>query len=97
MIDPQTGRPREEMRRAYRHVESIWDALVEAGIQIQDHTGMLFDSGMSLRVIEFQPTAGLGREQVLDTIKPSVYYDGQLIQMGEVIVGTPQAHSAAAT
>ena len=31
----------------------------------------------------------LARDRVLETIKPSVYYQGELIQMGEVIVGTP--------
>src|SRR5205823_4748853 len=89
MVQPGTDRPLDEMRRAYRHLESIWDALVQAGVEILDHTGALFDSGMSLRVIAFQPTPGLGHEKVIETIKPTIYYAGQPIQVGEVIVETP--------
>ncbi len=90
MVEPGTERPREEMRRAYRHLESVWDVLAEAGVSIQDHTQEAFDPGMSLRVIAFQPVAGLRREQVIETIKPTIYYQGQIIQMGEVIVGAPE-------
>jgi hypothetical protein len=58
MLEPGTDRPREEVRREYRHLLSVWDGLAEAGIQIQEHTGAPFDSGLSLRVVAFQPTPG---------------------------------------
>ena len=90
MVDPKTEEPLEEMRRAYRHFESTWDALIETGIEVQDHTDSLFDSGMSLKVIAFQTMPGLEREKVIETIKPTIYYKGQRIRMGEVIVGTPE-------
>lgn len=89
MIEPGTDRPLEEMRRAYRHLQSAWDVLADASIEIQDHTGAVFDVGQSLRVISYQETPGLNVEQVIETIKPSVYYGGRMVQMGEVIVGTP--------
>lgn len=94
MIQPGTNRPQEEMRRAYRHLESVWDVLVDAGVEIQDHTDALFDPGMSLRVIAFQPTAGIERERVLETIKPTIYFQKRTIQMGEVIVATPETPAA---
>jgi hypothetical protein len=94
MIQPGTNRPQEEMRRAYRHLESVWDVLTEAGVEIQDHTDALFDPGMSLRVIAFQPTAGIERERVLETIKPTIYFQKRTIQMGEVIVATPETIAA---
>lgn len=89
MIERGTDRPREEMRRAYRHLESVWDTLVEAGVEIQDHTDAPIDSGMQLKVLAFQPTPGIERRRVLDTIKPSVYFRKKTIQIGEVIVATP--------
>ncbi len=91
MVEPGTDRPLEEMRRAFRHLESITDALAQAGVEIRSHTGEVVpEQGIyALRVIAFQPTPGLARDRVLETIKPSVYYQGELIQMGEVIVGTP--------
>lgn len=89
MVEPGTDHPLEEMRRAFRHLQSAWDVLADAGVEIQDHTGATFDIGQSLHVIAFQPTPGLTGEQVIETIKPSVYYGGRMVQMGEVIVGTP--------
>ncbi len=90
MVEPGTDRPQEEMRKAFRHFQSIWDLLTESGVQIQDHTNTPFDAGLSLKVLTYQPTPGLTRERVIETVKPSVYHDGRAIQMGEVIVGTPE-------
>jgi len=95
MVEPDSGRPLEEMRRAFRHLESVWDALAAAGVEIQDHTGTPFHTGLALDVLAFQPTAGVERERVIETIKPSVYFKGRAIQMGQVIVGTPQGGRAA--
>lgn len=89
LIDRDTGEPLESTRMAYRHFASTWDAFVEAGVEIQDHTGDSYDAGQSIRVIAFQPTSGLQRETVLETIRPSIYYQGKRIQIGEVIIGTP--------
>ncbi|HEX8475540.1 MAG TPA: hypothetical protein VF666_16045 [Pyrinomonadaceae bacterium] len=93
MLDPATGDPREEMRRAYRHFQFTWDALSRAEIEVQDYEGQAFDPGLSLKVIEYQPVSGMNREEVIETIKPAVYYKGELIQTGEVIVGTPPSES----
>jgi hypothetical protein len=90
MIEPGTDRPLDSMRRAFRHLESAWDALAAEGVTVQDHTDTPFDAGLSLKVIAFQPTPGLASERIIETIKPSVYLKGQPIQMGEVIVGTPE-------
>ncbi len=89
MLDTETNQPLEGMRRAYRHLESTWDALTQEGLVVTDHTGGLFDSGMAIKVLAFQPTPGLDREQVLETIKPSVHFRNRRLQMGEVIVGRP--------
>ncbi len=90
MVKPGTNQPLEEMQRAYRHLESVWDALTQAGAEIMDYTNNPFDAGMSLKVIAYQPVPGLERERVIETIKPTVYFRGKQIQMGEVIVGRPE-------
>jgi|SRR5215208_5795751 len=89
LVDSVTGQPIEATRRAYRHFESAWDTLADAGVEIQDHTNDSFDPGQSLKVIAFQPTTGLTHDAVIETIRPSIYFKGQRIQIGEVIVGTP--------
>ncbi|GAA4075660.1 hypothetical protein [Actinomadura miaoliensis] len=81
--------PVEPPRAVVRHLESAWDALAEAGVQVQDHLNAPFDSGLALTVVAFQPTPGLSREQVVETVRPSVYLHDRVVQRGEVIVGTP--------
>ncbi len=84
------ARPEDEMRKPFRWLVSIWDVLKASGLEIQDHTGDLFDSGQALKAPAFEPTPGLKEETVISTIKPSIYYNGKMIQMGEVVVGTPE-------
>ncbi len=89
MVDPKTNKPLDEMRRAYRHLEGVWDTLTQAGVEVQDHTGSFIPPGVSLKVVAAEPTPGLKRDTVTETVKPSVYLKGRRIQIGEVIVGTP--------
>lgn len=88
-FDQTSGEPRDDLRHLARHVEVIWERLSELGLQIQDHTGNAFDSGQSLEVLAFQPTRGISRETVIETVRPTVYFGGKRILMGQVIVGTP--------
>ena len=90
MVDPDTGEPKEEMKRVYRHIEAIIESLKQIGVETIDPVGRAYDSGMALKVITFEPTPGLSNEEIKETIKPSVAWQGRLIQIGEVIVGTPQ-------
>ncbi len=90
MVEPGTDRPLPDLRPLYRHLEATWDALTSAGIEIQSHDGDLADPGLSLSVVAYQPTPGLDRDRIVETIRPTVYLGGRIIQQGEVIVGTPQ-------
>jgi hypothetical protein len=90
MVEPGTDRPLEEMRRAFRHLESLTDVVRGAGLEIQDHTGAPYHAGMALQVLAFQPTPDVRRERVGETVKPTIYHNGTMIQMGEVIVATPE-------
>ncbi|HPG82074.1 MAG TPA: hypothetical protein PKY55_02270 [bacterium] len=92
MIEAKTGEPFEEMRRPFRHVQWIWDKLSDAGIEITDHTGeRVPESGIyALKVVSYEKMPELLHDQVLETIKPTIYLNKNRIQMGEVIVGTSQ-------
>jgi hypothetical protein len=93
MLEPGTDRPLDEMRRAYRHLESVLDALEQVDVKIYDHTGDVVPKGgvLKLDIIAFQPTAGVQRETVIETVRPTIYYQGRMLQMGQVIVGTPES------
>jgi hypothetical protein len=89
MVDGETGEAKQEMQRVYRHIEAIFESLKGIGVETIDPTGRAYDSGMALKVVSFEQTPGLSKEEIKETIKPSVSWQGRLIQMGEVIVGTP--------
>jgi hypothetical protein len=89
--EPDGGERVDSLRGAVRHLRASFDILREAGVEIVDHTGEAFEPGAALKVIAFQPTPGLGREEILETLRPTIYLDGTPIQLGEVVVGTPDA------
>ena len=71
------------------------DLFRQAGYEIQDHTGKRFEIGLDLSVVAYQPTAGIDRETVIETLRPSVYLRGVQIQRGEVVVGKPETPGTA--
>lgn len=86
----ETGELPKSLQRLSRDVERTWDALTQGGIEIKDHTGGDYEGGMALRVITYQPVIGLARRQIIETLKPTIYYRDRIIQMGEVIIGVPE-------
>lgn len=88
--DVRTPETKPNMSKVARHVDRLWDCLEQAGLKIQDHLDQPFDSGQSLDVLAFQPTPGITREIVIETVRPTVYLQDRRLQMGHVIVGTPQ-------
>ena len=81
------------MSRLKRAMAHLWDTLERSDIQVYDHTGSAYDPGMSLDVLAFQPMPAVHDEIIGETLKPTVYYRGALIQVGEVIVNTPAAYA----
>lgn len=79
------------LRSVSRQVRSMTDALADAGIEVQAHTGQPFDPGQLVQVVAFVPDETAARETVNETITPTVYVDGRVVQMGQVIVVTPGA------
>ena len=88
MEDPERpGESLEGMSILYRHVESIQKSLDSLGVEMKDYTGETF--GSIQKAIAFEPTQGARKETILKTIRPTIFYKGQLLDRGEVIVGTP--------
>jgi hypothetical protein len=85
----------EHYRRSYKQLESIFDILNQAGVQIRDHTAEAVPRGgiYTLKALAYEPTPGLSREEVIETLKPTIVFKDRVIQTGEVIIGTPTEHS----
>lgn len=86
-----------DLRQIRLQVRAGRQALLDDGLEIQDHDGEPFDSGLSLEALVFQDRPDLTREVVLETVRPSVYFRGRRIQMGQVIVGRPPQDPGAET
>lgn len=93
MVDPQSGEPKDESRKLYRFVEGLFRALSDAGIQVIDKTGRPYDSGMSEKVINFEQVPGLLKEEIIETVRPSVRWKDQILFHGEIVVGIPVIES----
>lgn len=89
MIDAETGEPKEQTSKLYRFVEGLFRALDEAGIQVVDKTGKPYDEGMPEKVISFEQTPGLAREEIIDTVRPTIRWRERPLCNGEIIVGLP--------
>ncbi len=90
---PGTTEARDDLRLARRHLDSAWSTLEEAGVKILDYQNKPYDSGLALQVLAFQPVPGLSGQIVLETLKPTILFQDNLIQKGEVIVGIPASES----
>jgi hypothetical protein len=89
MIDPATGAARDDMKRVYRHIEGAVETLGQSGVVLQDWLNQGYDVGLPVKVLSYQPTPGLTRDTILETLRPAVIWNGRMLQLGEVIVGTP--------
>jgi len=91
---------RQQQEQAYeapkwlvRQLEAANDALLAIGVEAKDHSGEKYVPGLALTVMAFQPSVGVTVEVISETLKPSIFFKGALIQPGEVIVATPQAEA----
>lgn len=83
--------PREEMRRAYRHLDSAWSVLAKAGLDVRDHHDEPVPEGdWGVRILAFEPTPGVTRARVKDTVRPTVYFRDRPLQVAEVVVAIPE-------
>lgn len=97
LVDAATGLPHEETKRTYRHVESTLDALTEMGVVIRDLLNEPYDPGLPVSVLTYQPTAGLARDTIVEVVRPTVLWRDEVVQVGEVVVGTPLEDSSLKT
>lgn len=89
--EPRTGSIQADMKGIGRQVEALRDLLASAGLEIVDHTNQTTPStgAFQQRVLALERVAGLTCETVIETVKPTVRYQGRLLQVGEVILGAP--------
>jgi hypothetical protein len=80
----------EDLAGISASVNRMESGLRDIGIECREYTNQPYDPGMHLTVLAYEQVEGMQetREMVLQTIAPSVFLGGQLIQQGEVVVTT---------
>lgn len=76
-------------------IERLEDALGSLKLEIHDPCGEAYDEGMTVSVSLFEKSTALpeGVKRIAETISPSVYWNGQLLQVGKVIVEIGEAEA----
>ena len=78
-----------QARQASRHLSDTEAALAEVGLEIQDHDGTPYHSGLSVEVLVVVDDANVSAETIVETVRPSIYFNEHRIQLGQVVVGRP--------
>lgn len=89
LVDPVSGEVPEEVKRVYADIERIQRSLEDLGVTIEDHTHQPFDYGLPWKVIATKATAGIEKEIVTETLRPTIRWHDQIIQHAEVEIATP--------
>lgn len=69
-------------------IDRLEDLLRTIGLEIHDPSGETYDEGMTLSVSLFEKSKSLpqGLKRIADTISPTIYWKGRMLQPGKVIV-----------
>lgn len=89
LVDSETGEPKEETRRVYRHIEGALETFAQMNLTMNDWINQPYDPGLPVKVLTFQPTPGVMSDTVVEAVRPTVIWRDQLLQLGEVVVGIP--------
>ena len=70
-------------------VQRIRDVFKKHDIETHEYTGVSYNDGLSLKVLHVEEMDSIpaGKMQVIETVKPSVYFKSKIIFHGEVIIG----------
>ena len=83
----------KEIKEALYSLESTWASMSAGGVEIVDHIGTI-PLKSEARIVEVRDIPDLSREQVVDVVKPTILLRGEVIQMGEVVMGRPVTSAA---
>lgn len=93
-LDTETGEPKEELRtqdirKIAKAVESLMEIFEGIGLRIIDRVGKPFDAGLPDQVVTEEPREGITKDQVIRTIRPTIVWNGTMVQRGEIDIAVP--------
>lgn len=94
MTDRATKEVKEEHKAMHRSVAGIQETLTAMGFTVRDREGDFYDYGLPEKVVAAEKRAGISREMVVETIRPSVFFGDQLLKPGEIVIAVPEDATA---
>jgi hypothetical protein len=94
MTDRVTKEVKEEHKAMHRSVAGIQETLTAMGFTVRDREGDFYDYGLPEKVVAAEKRAGISREMVVETIRPSVFFGDQLLKPGEIVIAVPEDATA---
>jgi hypothetical protein len=88
-IDQSGDAMSSQGRQSARYLRTCRDALTDLGLVIHDHDGEPYHPGLSIEVVVIQPDPALVEETIVETVRPTISFQAERIQMGQVVVGRP--------
>ena len=94
VIDPDSKEPREkpnaqDIKKVNKALESMGGTLEGLGIKLIDRRGEPFDAGIPEEVISEEPRAGISKERIIRTIRPTIMWQQTMVQRGEIEIAVP--------
>jgi hypothetical protein len=88
--EPRENVGNDEIKKINRYCQAMFESLRSIGMEVKDRTGEAFDYGLPEKVVSTQPKPGLTKEVIIETIRPTIYWNTQIAQPGEVVIATPE-------
>lgn len=83
----------QEIRKVAKAIESMKETLTSLGIRIVDRLGEPFNAGLPEQVVTEEPREGLSREQIIRTIRPTIFWNQTMVQRGEIDIAVPSENT----
>ena len=77
-------------RRTSEFVDRCFERLEKDGYEIRDQQGCFYDVGMVLKVVGAEVGTEWDRDTILETVSPTVLRRGNIVKVGEAIIGRAQ-------
>ncbi len=84
----QEENPTLDLSAFFDQVQRIKDIFIREGIVVKDYLEEDYREGISLKVLHFEddPTLPPGMARIVETVRPTIFYNDKVIFHGEVVV-----------
>lgn len=84
-----------DLSPTFDQIQRIKDIFQKEEVEVKDYTNENYNDGMSLKVLHFENDKNLskGTMKIMETVKPTVVFKGQIISHGEVVVAKFQENN----